>query len=1082
MKTTDHTSSGDAINTFAGWRPVLKPIGRLLIAAQLALILQPLSVMAQDRQSRLLDPLVKSRAAQFSQLGQTQQPLKPPTAADDIAKKLVEAQELVNQLKLPGVTERTAKKEELNRLLRDVQAGVDLVLVEFKATRAELEGARVPTDIIARHEDAVVALEQRAASFARLLSASAGDDEKISNLADFFKRYPAKRRYTPIDPTKLPWDAPKIAPRMPAETQTSWHRNLTGGQRVLLAQAGGLTSIGGVQFTFPPEPGEAPQDADLAETADVQMTSAIRAKAQELGYNPVNIENWVRNNVEWIPSWGSVHGAEGALKTLRGNAFDIASLTIALLRASGIPSRYQFGTVDVPVNEAMNWVGGVQTANDVLNLMYQGGIAARGLASGGRIAMIRMEHVWVNAYVNWSPSRGTRHGGGASTPPVFAQHGQFQHPSPNAQLNTWAPIEASFKQYTYTQGLDLRTAAPVDAAALVQAAQLGATFTADYTQNPNIEKFEGLLRNYSEQQRAYIDSAIGKNATVSDVLGGRRIREQDRKLLAGVPPLAVAAIGNQRSELPETMRWRVGFEGGSPDSSGATLAKQTFNLSDLLGKRVSITYEGATVSDQQVIASYRANGASSFPAYVIKVRPLLRIDDRTVVTGNAVGMGADVEWRVNIIPPGSSEFAGNVQAYSMAAGDETVWAVIGNSVDAAELQSIQFPHTATGQLHAVGMSYWHQVDTYAKLIAKREQAVTLRMPSLGAVSSPLRVQFVWGVARSAHYLNRNIDVAHSSMGVQGMDQTLFQREIGARMSFMEGSVFDQVFGREAGTGVSAVRVIQAALASGQRVYKLTSGNADQYFGLIQMSRELKEEVINALLMGLEVTVPERPQNLNGWEGTAYIAIRPESGAGAYIISGGLRGGDEAADCQLQPSTQPATAANFSPAVMIAAAIIALIILSRFPQIAVFVGLVVLSQSAAATAAPQLPSHLQPVWNQLSGGRPWPTQFNWPPPYGTPPLPYGTCTPEQHATLQAAKNLACGQPMRCLGTDSCPQIETKMANRQACIDARIAIMEICYLGGDAEHWDQVQQQLNGLNNCITCKAKKEAAQQCTSGGT
>ncbi len=47
-----------------------------------------------------------------------------------------------------------------------------------------------------------------------------------------------------------------------------------------------------------------------------------------------------------------------------------------------------------------------------------------------------------------------------------------------------------------------------------------------------------------------------------------------------------------------------------------------------------------------------------------------------------------------------------------------------------------------------GIGYWHQVDAYAKLIAQRERAVPLRMPSLGAISSGLRVQYIWGVPRS----------------------------------------------------------------------------------------------------------------------------------------------------------------------------------------------------------------------------------------------------------------------------------------------------------------------------------------------
>jgi transglutaminase-like putative cysteine protease len=57
-------------------------------------------------------------------------------------------------------------------------------------------------------------------------------------------------------------------------------------------------------------------------------------------YDPVKIHHWVRNHIEWIPTWGAVQNAELTLSAQRGNAMDIASLTLALLRASGIPSRY----------------------------------------------------------------------------------------------------------------------------------------------------------------------------------------------------------------------------------------------------------------------------------------------------------------------------------------------------------------------------------------------------------------------------------------------------------------------------------------------------------------------------------------------------------------------------------------------------------------------------------------------------------------------------------------------------------------------------------------------------------------------
>jgi transglutaminase-like putative cysteine protease len=201
----------------------------------------------------------------------------------------------------------------------------------------------------------------------------------------------------------------------------------------------------------------------------------------------VQISNWVRNSVQWVPTWGSLQGADAALRSLRANAFDTASLQIALLRAAGIPARYQFGTIDVPAATVMNWVGGVQRPEAALNLLNQGGIAARGVTSGGVITSIRMEHVWVSAYVNWSPSRGARDGGWDLAPP--------QHPSPNAALNAWVRLDASYKQYTYTAGVNLAEVSPFNAQAMLDASRQGATCTASSAAQINLA---ALSANYAQ--------------------------------------------------------------------------------------------------------------------------------------------------------------------------------------------------------------------------------------------------------------------------------------------------------------------------------------------------------------------------------------------------------------------------------------------------------------------------------------------------------------------------------------------------------------------------------------------------------
>ena len=82
-----------------------------------------------------------------------------------------------------------------------------------------------------------------------------------------------------------------------------------------------------------------PAPADLVATLDAPLTAEIEAQAAALGNAPVAIFEWVRKEIAFVPSWGSLQGAHGTLQTRRGNAMDQASLLIALLRASGVHSR-----------------------------------------------------------------------------------------------------------------------------------------------------------------------------------------------------------------------------------------------------------------------------------------------------------------------------------------------------------------------------------------------------------------------------------------------------------------------------------------------------------------------------------------------------------------------------------------------------------------------------------------------------------------------------------------------------------------------------------------------------------------------
>jgi uncharacterized membrane protein len=84
----------------------------------------------------------------------------------------------------------------------------------------------------------------------------------------------------------------------------------------------------------------------LASTPDANTNDPfVQEKAAELAYDPQQIFAYLHTGVGYNSYAGSVRGARGTLWSGAGNALDVASLGVALMRASGIPAQYVQGTL-----------------------------------------------------------------------------------------------------------------------------------------------------------------------------------------------------------------------------------------------------------------------------------------------------------------------------------------------------------------------------------------------------------------------------------------------------------------------------------------------------------------------------------------------------------------------------------------------------------------------------------------------------------------------------------------------------------------------------------------------------------------
>jgi hypothetical protein len=829
---------------------------------------------------------------------------------------------------LPGI-DVAAKVKMLRGKYKELKNLEAAVAEGFKATEKHIRDAKLPPEIMARQEAAVAEYENRRAEFDSLMKAVETDADAqagsaqagnllaaLSDLGAFMAKYPNEKTHTPTDPNNLPWGSPKPVTRAPYTSPSQFKTSRLFGEPVKVAQAGSLSGIGLPSTVLP----VTPNAGDLAATEDVQITQPIRDLATSLGNKPVAIYNWVRNNIQFIPSYGSIQGSDMTLQTKRGNSFDTASLLIALFRAANIPARYVYGTIEVPADKAMNWVGGVTVPEAAMNLMGQGGIPNIGVAQGGTIKSIRLEHVWVEAYVDYTPSRG----------------------AVNRIPNTWVPLDASFKQYQFTQGMDIKTNVPFDAQSFITQIQQGATINSaeGWVQNINQAQVQQSLANYQMQVATYIN-AHQSNATAADVVGTQTVVQETSKILLGTLPYAQIATGAKLQVIPDNLRWMFRYNVYASDDDRAfdnPFITATRSTPSLAGKRINLSFSPATPADQSLINSFlplrHADGTpiqaselpSSLPGYLIQLVPKLQIDGQLVASGPALTMGTEILQNVAYFNPATGQWEGQGEDNRPSVGDYIATALdlqgcaaqqlstLSSKLDLAQAQLTQFLQTPADPASASAITndnilgklfdgvvntYFAAIDQRAQLGALGQGVVTFRMPSFGNFGLGTQTLFSFGVPRRVSTPALSLDVdrviaAEISKDAQPSTLLSFRRALGGQFSALENLVPEEIFtdltDPNRSQAVSAVKAIGIAASQGQRVYTLNQQNASVITQL-GLDPSVIQEILDAVAAGKVVTVHQANISFSGFTGAGYIILDPETGAGAYKIAGGANGGE-----------------------------------------------------------------------------------------------------------------------------------------------------------------------------------------------
>jgi len=645
-----------------------------------------------------------------------------------------------------------------------------------------------------------------------------------------------------------------------------------------------------------------PTQADLNATPEVIITPEIENLAEMLSHDPVAIYEYVRNSFDYQPYYGSLKGSQLTLWERSGNDVDLASLLVALYRSAGIPARYAYGTVEVPIEWAMN-VTGISDPVTAANAFASGGVPTTLIISGGRPKALIIEHVWVEAYLPYGNYRGKIRGEGGYR---------------------WVPLDPSFKWYLYYPAkVNLSHAISLNATEFIDMIMNRSTIneSGSYVTSVNQSFIRQYMENLTNSTYDYLAERNLTNLTLNELLGYREIIPEKLGVLPNSLPYRVVEKKAEFSEVPDELRHKIKFEIYQVSSSllGSIPASSpdfsvTISMPELAGKRITLSYIPATQDDAAIIEEY--GGITNVPAYLVEMKPVLRVEGEAIAVGNPVTLGENQQFVMEFISPG-----GGVDRVS---NDVTVGAYYGVALDLGKVpvklleerkakltQWINLfdnglidtvnKDDITGELlYVTAIGYFAESGMFDTIIAKISGTTTIRHASENMVGFSTSVSYLFWSPYNLEINGLFIDVDRNLYSVFGKDGNRdnaksFMLSSGSIGSALEHAIFEQMYNV---SSISAIKLIQVANDQGVPIYTINQTNINEILPKLQISQEVKDGILQAVNSGKIVTIPERNIQYFNWSGIGWIVIGPETGAGAYMISGGIAGGGTAEDGKL----------------------------------------------------------------------------------------------------------------------------------------------------------------------------------------
>jgi hypothetical protein len=217
-------------------------------------------------------------------------------------------------------------------------------------------------------------------------------------------------------------------------------------------------------------------------------------------------------------------------------------------------------------------------------------------------------------------------------------------------------------------------------------------------------------------------------------------------------------------------------------------------------------------------------------------------------------------------------------------------------VEAQDINGLTKDDLLGDLLYTIALSFHAELEVINFIDAKMLGVTAVTLPSETIFSYELKVNSFWGSPLSASPGGLAMDADRLITLVKALDGNpkkpkQFMLLTGMKSSFLEHSIPEQGFSTLSNQteGISAVKALQIANSQGIPIYTINKTNINLILPQLQLDSGTISDIKNAVNAGKIVFVSKRDITFNGWTGCGYIIIDPTTGAGAYMISGGMNG-------------------------------------------------------------------------------------------------------------------------------------------------------------------------------------------------